>query len=56
MFFSHNSSLIFSSYYKRDIPRIADCLKILTDEEVRNFVLINFGEYFKSIEKNCILN
>ena len=51
MFFSHNSSLIFSSYYKRDIPRIADCLKILTDEEVKNFVLINFGEYFKSMRE-----
>ena len=29
------------------IPKIADDSKILTDEEVKNFVLINFCEYFK---------
>ena len=26
----------------------ADYLKILTDEEMKDFVFINFGEYFKS--------
>ena len=36
------------------IPKIDDYLKILTDEEVKNFVAINFSEYFKSLreEKN----
>ena len=29
------------------VPKIANYLKILTDEEVTDFVLINFGEYFK---------
>ena len=30
------------------MPEIADYLKILTDEEVKDFVVINFGECFKS--------
>ena len=30
------------------IPKINDYLKILTDEEVKYFVAINFSEYFKS--------
>ena len=30
------------------IPEIDDYLKILTDEEVMDFVAINFSEYFKS--------
>ena len=36
------------------IPNIDDYLKILTDEEVKDFVAINFTEYFKSTteEKN----
>ena len=38
------------------IPNIGDYLKILTDNEVEYFVVINSGEYFKSMEKNCILN
>ena len=34
------------------IPKIDDNLKILTDDEVKDFVAINFSEYFKStIEK-----
>ena len=33
------------------IPKIDDYLKILTDEEVEDFVAINFSEYFKSIRK-----
>ena len=31
------------------IPKIGDSLKILTDEEAKDFILINFGEYFKSL-------
>ena len=36
------------------IPKIHDYLKILTDEEVKDFIAINFREYFKTIreEKN----
>ena len=30
------------------IPKIDDYLKTLTDEEVKDFVAINFSEYFKS--------
>ena len=30
------------------IPNNEDYLKILTDDEVKNFVVINFGKYFKS--------
>ena len=33
------------------IPKIDDYLKILTDEEVKDFVAINFNEYFKSINE-----
>ena len=33
------------------MPKITGYLKILTDEEVKDCVLINFGEYFKSREK-----
>ena len=31
--------------------KIAEYLKIVTDEEVKNFLRINFGEYFKSTRK-----
>ena len=36
------------------IPKIDDYLKILTGEEINDFVAINFNEYFTSIreEKN----
>ena len=37
------------------IPKIDDYLEILTDEEVKDFVAINFSEYFKFIKKNKIL-
>ena len=30
------------------IPKIDDYLEILIDEEVKDFVTINFSEYFKS--------
>ena len=30
------------------IPKVDDFLKILTDDEVKDFVAINFREYFKS--------
>ena len=29
------------------VSKIGDYLKILTDDEVKDFVVINFGEYFK---------
>ena len=31
-------------------PKIDDYLKILADEEVKDFVAINFSEYFKTIK------
>ena len=33
------------------IPKTDDYLEILTHEEVKDFVAINFSEYFKSIEE-----
>ena len=33
------------------IPKIYDYLKVLTDEKVKDFVAIKFGEYFNSIIK-----
>ena len=33
------------------IPKVGDCLKILTDHELNDFVVINFGEYFKSMRE-----
>ena len=33
------------------ILKIHDYLKILTDEEVKDFVAINFSEYFKSLRE-----
>ena len=33
------------------IPKIDDYLEILTDEEVKDFVAINFSEYFKSVRE-----
>ena len=33
------------------IPKIDDYLKLLTDEEVKDFVATNFSEYFKSIRE-----
>ena len=41
------------------IPNIDDYIKILTNEEVKDFVAINFSEYFKStreeenLEESC---
>ena len=37
------------------IPKINDYLEILTNEEVKDFVAINFSEYFKSIEEEKFL-
>ena len=37
------------------IPKICDYLKILTDEEVKDFVAIIFGEHFKSTRKRIFL-
>ena len=36
------------------IPKIDDYLKILTDEEVKDFVIITFNEYFKSTREKLI--
>ena len=33
------------------IPKIGDYLKILTDDEVKDFVIINFSEYSKFIRE-----
>ena len=33
------------------IPKIDDHLKILTDDNVKNFLVINLGEYFKSMKE-----
>ena len=38
------------------IPKIGYCLKILADNEVKDFVVINYYEYFKSSGKNYIVN
>ena len=38
------------------MPKIADNPKIMTDEEVKDFVMINFGEYWKSAREAFILN
>ena len=32
-------------------PKIDDYLKILTDDEVKDFVVINVSEFFKSIRE-----
>ena len=37
------------------IPRIDDYLKILTAEEVKDFVAINFSEYFQYTREEQIL-
>ena len=33
------------------IPKIDEYLEILTDKEVKDFVAINFSEYFKSTKE-----
>ena len=33
------------------IPKVDNCLKILTDEEVKDFVAIHFSEHFKYIRE-----
>ena len=38
------------------IPKIDDYLKILTDEDIKEFVAIKDGAYFQSTKKNWILN
>ena len=35
------------------LPKMDDYLKILTDGEVKDFEVINFGEYFKSTKEIC---
>ena len=38
------------------IPKTADYLKIDTDEEVKDFILINLAEYFKSTREKLYPN
>ena len=38
------------------IRKTDDYLNILTGNEMKGFVTINFSEYFKSMKENCILN
>ena len=38
------------------IPKIGDYLKILTDDEVKDFVVINFVEYSKSMKEKLYSN
>ena len=39
------------------IPKTEDYLRIFTDKEVKDFVLINFSEQFKSIrEEQNLMN
>ena len=33
------------------IPKIGDYLEILTDEEVKDFLVITFSKYFKSVRE-----
>ena len=33
------------------IPTIGDCLKTLTDDEVKDFLFTNFDAYFKSMKE-----
>ena len=37
------------------ILKIGDYLKILTDDEVKDFAVINFGEYFESVRGKILL-
>ena len=36
------------------IPKIGNYLKILTDDKVKDFVVMNFGKYFKSWQEKNI--
>ena len=36
------------------IPKIGNYFKILTDDVVKDFVAINFSEYFKSARKKNV--
>ena len=38
------------------IPKSDDYLKMLTNEEVKDFVVINFDKYFKSTTEKLFLN
>ena len=53
MFLDHNFSLIFSSVLLIILymVKIIEYLKNLIDEEVKDFVVINFGDCFKSTRK-----
>ena len=38
------------------IAKINDYLEIFTDEEMKDFVAMNFSEYFQSTKKKLYLN
>ena len=38
------------------IPKIGDYLKTLIDDEVKDFVVINFYKYFKSLREKLYSN
>ena len=38
------------------IPNIGDYLKILTDDELKDFLVIDFGKYFKSAREKMYSN
>ena len=38
------------------IPKIGSSVEILTDDEVKDFVAINFRQFLNLQEKYCILN
>ena len=38
------------------IPKIDDYLKILFDEEMKDFIAIKFSEYFKYARQKVVLN
>ena len=37
------------------IPKTGDYLKLFIDDQFKDFVAINLGEYFKSMKGSCIL-
>ena len=37
------------------VPKIGDYLKIMTDDEVKDFVVINFGEYFRKVAESLYI-
>ena len=51
----YDKNCVFIIKIMLHIPKIDDYLKILTDEKVKDFVVINFREYFKSTREELNL-